>query len=276
MAMRPSEFIARLVTQRRPVVWGAVAAIAAACIFILVTRISLDSDVLNMLPGKFSTVEGLKIYNRDFEQTRELTFALQCQPADVDQLEEFGGQFADQLRKQPWTVRVLAGSPMETPEGLHDLQRLAVPLLFNLESQKFAETISVLQPERLRDRLHRLREQIEAGSPRPQFELDLDPLGVIAPALRPFAAGSAMQEEQPLTSPDRTMRLFLVVTNQQNAGAFESQRLMRQVNAFRAHAKEGWNGGPLEVLVTGRSAYVAEVSLSMRYDIVATLIGSVL
>ncbi len=276
MAMRPSEFIARLVTQRRPVVWGAVAAIAAACIFILVTRISLDSDVLNMLPGKFATVEGLKTYNRDFEQTRELTFALQCQPADVDLLEEFAGKFAERLREQPWSVRVLAGSPMETPEGMADLQRLAVPLLLNLEPPAFDKAISMLQPEHMRDRLHRLREQMEAGSPRPQFELDFDPLGVLAPALRPFAESSAIQEEQPLTSPDRTMRLFLVVTNQQSTGAFESQRLMREVNAFRSHAAEGWTGGPLEVLVTGRSAYVAEVSLSMRYDIVATLIGSIL
>src|SRR5436309_16097051 len=51
---------------------------------------------------------------------------------------------------------------------------------------------------------------------------------------------------------------------------------MRQVNAFRAHATDGWNGGSLDVLVTGRSAYVSEISLSMRCDIVATLGSSVL
>src|SRR5207237_4527486 len=67
-----------------------------------------------------------------------------------------------------------------------------------------------------------------------------------------------------------------VVTNQWSLSAFECQRLMRQVNAFRARAGDGWDGGPLEVLVTGRSAYVAEISLSMRYDIVATLGSSVL
>jgi predicted RND superfamily exporter protein len=50
---------------------------------------------------------------------------------------------------------------------------------------------------------------------------------------------------------------------------------MRQVNAFRVHAQEGWDGGPLDVLVTGRSAYVAEISLSMRHDITVTVIGSV-
>src|SRR5207245_8996974 len=45
---------------------------------------------------------------------------------------------------------------------------------------------------------------------------------------------------------------------------------------LRVRAGDGWEGGPLEVLFTGRSAYVAEISLSMRYDIVATLGSSVL
>ncbi|HJT80427.1 MAG TPA: MMPL family transporter, partial [Chthoniobacterales bacterium] len=178
---------------------------------------------------------------------------------------------------QPWSMRVLSGSPMETPDGIRDLQNLAVPLLLNLEPADFERTISILQPERMRERLHRLRGQMEAGSPRPQFELELDPLGVIAPALRPFAEASAIQQEQPLTSPDRTMRLFLVVTNQKSINAFECQRLMREVNTFRADAAAGWTGtAPLEVLVTGRSAFVAEVSLSMRYDIIATVLGSIL
>ena len=50
---------------------------------------------------------------------------------------------------------------------------------------------------------------------------------------------------------------------------------MVQVNAFRAKAHEGWDGGPLEILVTGRSAYVAEISLSMRHDIIITVLGSI-
>lgn len=275
--MRPSKIIARLVTEQRRWMWLGVALLVLGCVTILVTRISLDSDVLNMLPGKFSTVEGLKQYNADFAQNRELTFALRCQPADVDLLEAFASEFAEKLREQPWSVRVLSGSPMETPEGIRDLQNLAVPLLLNLEPADFEKTISILQPDRMRERLQRLREQMEAGSPRPQFELELDPLGVIAPALRPFAEATSIQHEQPLTSPDRTMRLFLVVTNQTSINAFECQRLMREVNAFRTHATDGWNGSaPLELLVTGRSAFVAEVSLSMRYDIVVTVLGSIL
>ena len=274
--MRMSDLIARVMTQRRALVWVGVAALAASCLAILVMQIELDSDVINMLPKGFQSVEGLKIYDRDFEQTRELTFALRCQPEDVDKLEEFAPAFAENLRKQPWCERVLAGSPMETPDGIRDLQSIAVPLLLNLEPAAFEQTMSILQPEKIRERLHRLHQEIEAGSPRPEFELGLDPLGIIGPALKPFAEANPIEQEQPLTSPDRTMRVFLAVTNQSSLSAFECQRLMRQVNAFRVRAQEGWDGGPLDVLVTGRSAYVAEISLSMRYDIVATLGSSVL
>src|SRR5213595_1268766 len=274
--MRISDFIARTITQRRALVWCGVAVLTIVCIAILLTSLRLDSEIFNVLPGKFPSVQGLKIYDHDFEQTRELTFALVSDPQDVDKLEEFAPVFAERLRGQTWCARVLAGSPMTTADGIRDLQSIAVPLLLNLEPSAFDEAMSILQPQKIRERLHRLREQIEAGSPRPQFELAFDPLGLIAPALKPFAESNAMEEEQPLASPDRTMRVFLVVTNQPSLSAFECQRLMRTVNAFRAQAGDGWDGGPLEVLVTGRSAYVAEISLSMRYDIVATLGSSVL
>jgi predicted RND superfamily exporter protein len=277
--MRTSDFIARTITQRRTLVWFGVALLTVACVTILFTSLQLDSEIFNVLPGKFSSVQGLKIYDRDFEQTRELTFALKCDPKDVDKLEEFAPEFAERLRQQPWCTRVLAGSPMSTPDGIRDLQSIAVPLLLNLQPNAFRETLSVLQPARIRDRLHHLREQIEAGSPRPEFELSFDPLGLIAPALKPFAESTIIEQEQPLTSADRTMRVFLVVTNQQSISTFECQRLMRDVNKFRAIAAEGWNPeshSGLQVLVTGRSAFASEISLSMRYDVVATLLGSVL
>src|SRR6266508_3459091 len=274
--MRTSDLIARTITQQRALVWCGVAVLTAACITILVTSLQLDSEIFNVLPGKFASVRGLKIYDRDFEQTRELTFALLCDPNDVDKLEEFAPVFAERLRQQPRCARVLAGSPMGTPEGIRDLQSIAVPLLLNLEARMFDETMLFLQPEKIRDRLHRLRQQIEAGSPRPQFELSVDRLGLIGRALKPFAESTIIEQEQPLTSPDRTMRIFLVVTNQTSVSAFECQRLMRRVNEFRVTAGEGWSGVPLQIFITGRPAFVSEISLSMRYDVVATLLGSIL
>src|SRR5437762_12318399 len=273
--MRISDFIARPITQGRALVWAGVALVTIACIAILVTSLRLDSEVFTVLPARYSSVQGLKIYDRDFEQTRELTFALVCNPNDVDKLEEFAPIFGERLRQQPWCARVLAGSPMATAEGIRDLQSMAVSLLLNLEPATFDQAISILQPDKIRDRLHRLRQQIEACSPRSEFELSFVPFGLIAPALKPFAESTIIEQEQPLTSPDRTMRIFLVVTNEWSTSAFECQRLMRRVNEFRATAAEGWEGAELQVLVTGRPAFVSEISLSMRYDVVATLLGSV-
>ena len=276
--MRISDFIAQTITQRRALVWSGVAVLTIGCIAILAISLRLDSEVFNVLPGRFPSVQGLKIYDRDFEQTRQLTFALLCNPKDVDKLEEFAPVFAERLRQQPWCSRLLAGSPMSTADGIRDLQSIAVPLLLNLEPRAFDDTMSILQPDKIRDRLHRLRQEIEAGSPRPEFELSFDPLGLIAPALKPFAESTIIEQEQPLTSPDRTMRIFLVVTNQATVSAFECQRLMRRVNEFRASAAEGWDPkshSGLQILVTGRPAFVSEISLSMRYDVVATLFGSI-
>jgi hypothetical protein len=165
--MRFSDTVARLITRRRALVWTSVSVLAAACIAILVTRLRLDTEVLDLLPRGFDSVEGLKTYNTEFAQTRELTFALLCQPDDVDRLEEFAPKFAERLRSQPWCVRVLAGSPLETPEGIRDLQRIALPLLLNLEPAEFDRAISILQPEKIRERLTQLRREIEGGSPKP-------------------------------------------------------------------------------------------------------------
>src|SRR5438045_9340741 len=116
---------------------------------------------------------------------------------------------------------------------------------------------------------------MERGWPRPDIESTLDPLGLITPSLKPFAGNAAMETDQPLTSPDSTMRIFPTVTNQPSISAFDCQKLMKQVNGFRASALEGWDGGKLERLITGRSAYVAEIPLSMRHDIVATVFSSI-
>src|SRR2546421_10403579 len=155
--------IAELVTRRRGLIWAAVTAISVISIAILMARMKLDTEVLNLLPGGFESVEGLKVYNRDFAQVRDLTFALVCQPNDVDKLEEFAPQFAQRLREQSWCRRVLAGVPIETPEGVRDLQSIAAPLLLNLEPAAFNETLALLQPAKIQERLHRLHEEIEAA-----------------------------------------------------------------------------------------------------------------
>ena len=225
--MRFSEKVAFLVTERRGLMWSVVVLIAIASVGILVAFLRLDTEVLNLLPRGFDSVEGLKIYNSEFAQTRELTFALLCQSEDVDKLEEFAPKFAEKLRAQPWCVRVLAGSPMETPDGVRDLQRIALPLLLNLEPEDFDRAISLLQPQKIQERLAAIAPGNRKRLAAAEIEFTLDPLGLITPSLKPFAGNAAMETDQPLTSPDSTMRVFPTVTNQPSISAFDCQKLMK-------------------------------------------------
>jgi len=118
-----------------------------------------------------------------------------------------------------------------------------------------------LEPAKIRERLGRLHQQIEAGSPRPQFELEFDPLGLIRGRAQAFRGKQRDRGRSATGFRRRTMRVLLVVTNQQIDRAFECQELMREVNAFRAEAAEGLGRRSASDLVTGRSAYVAEISL---------------
>src|SRR5437899_12950339 len=111
--MRFSEKVAFLVTERSGLMWSVVVLIAITSVAILVAFLRLDTEVLNLLPRGFDSVEGLKVYNSEFAQTRELTFALLCQPEVVDKLEEFEPEFVEQLGAQPWVLRVLAAEPLE-------------------------------------------------------------------------------------------------------------------------------------------------------------------
>src|SRR5438105_15631613 len=133
--MRFSEKVASLVTERRGLMWSAVVLIAISSVGILLAFLRLDTEVLDLLPRGFESVEGLKIYNSEFAQTRELTFALLCQPEDVDKLEEFVPKFVEKLRAQPWCVRVLAVSPMEKPDGVSYIPPIAHTRLLILEME---------------------------------------------------------------------------------------------------------------------------------------------
>ncbi|MEI6350477.1 MAG: MMPL family transporter [Verrucomicrobiota bacterium] len=262
-------------TVRRPR-WTvfAVVAFAVACAFLIKERIAVDTDILNLLPQRFDSVRSLKVYDREFTQARELTFALWDESGSLD-LDAFTEQFGDALRKEPWAKRVLDRSPMDSTEGTREIQTLAVPLLLNLEPTAFSEAIGLLQPQALTQRLAKKRAEIEAGSPKAEMELNFDPLGLVVPALKPLSGSFSLDGSRPLVSTDGTLRVVVVATNQRGLDALTCQEIMRQVEGFKTRFAATWSGPAPQVLVTGRTAYVGEMSLGMKHDIVWTVIGSV-
>lgn len=267
--------LANFAVRRWRLAVAAVFVFVAVCLGIIVTHIKVDSDILNLLPQRFDSVRALKVYDREFTQARELTFALWDEKHATD-LDGFTDFFGKALQKEPWVKRVMDRSPMESPDGVREVQSLAVPLLMNLEPKAFADAIKCLQPDQIAQRFAKKKAEMEAGSPKAEMELSFDPLGLVVPALKPLAGSFSMDSSRPLASPDGTLRVVVVETNQKGLDAYSCQALMRQVKDFNKRVAAEWKNPAPQILVTGRTAYVSEMSLGMRHDIISTVIGSVI
>ncbi len=271
--------VAHFVTHRRRLIGVGVALLVVASLLLIVLRGELASDILDLLPQHFDSVQTFKIYDREFSQGRELTFVIEDETGAAD-LDAFASFFGEMLGHEPGIVRVMDHALTDSEDGVHEVQSIAAPLLLNLEPAEFSTAITALAPAAIEARLKRLRESLEAGSPKAEMELELDPLGLVTPALKPLSGSFSLEKAQPLASPDGTLRLVLAITDQTDLGAHACQATMRRIHEFTARALAAWSAAghdepPPRVLVTGRTAYVAELSLKMRSDIVWTLLSSI-
>jgi predicted RND superfamily exporter protein len=261
-----SRALARLIVHRPARLAGGVIALVLACAWIIQSRQNFDTEVLNLLPKQFDSLKGLKVLNSEFNQARELTFALRGEPEAVS---DFSEHFITNLLREKWVLRALTAPPLESADEIDRLGSLLPTLLLNLEAPAFAEAIKLLEPEAMEQRLHRLRMEIEAGSAKAEMQLSTDPLGLLGAALKPIAGKHGLDQFS-LTSPAGTMRLIPVVTNQPSLSQADCKALMNDVETFIRSVRESYDAPAPEVLVTGRSAYVAQISSGMRHDVTVT------
>jgi len=265
--MNIARFIAFAVVHRPKSLMAIAGVVVLTCVWIVRSQQRFDSEVLSLLPAHLESVQALKELNNNFSQARELTFALEGDSAVVADFEE---HFLERLRTEPWVVRVFTGSPVESPEGIEVLQQLIPRLLLNLDVESFVTVLPSLSGHAIARRLHRLREEIEAGSPRAGWELGSDPLGLLAAAMKPMASIYGAESGELFAAANGTLKLFPVVTNQASLSQPDCKALMQQVEIFKQNVLQSWKGPAPQILVTGRSAYVAEISSSMRRDLQLT------
>jgi predicted RND superfamily exporter protein len=266
---RISSVLARWIVRKPQAIGLAGLLLAAASAWIISSRNAFDSDILNLLPANDPAVEGLKIFNSEFTQARELAFLLDWKepPADGESYRE---AFLTRLRSQPWMHRVLDASPLETTSGRKTIHEILVPLLLNLPPGQFAAALEDLSPEAIHARIGRLAAQTAVGSPKARFELENDPLGLAARVARPLWETVAISETFNLTSADGTAMIVPVITNQTDLSAEACRVTMREVRRFITEVRDELGPGGPEIGVTGRSAYVEEIAQSMHGDIATT------
>ncbi len=265
-----TEFLARTVAHRTKTLIAVAAVIVGLALLIILNRHNLDSEVLDLLPAQFESVAGLKEYNNEFSQARQLVFVFLADEGHADDLGLFRDHFISELQKQPWIVRTFDQIPVETDEGLNQLQGVGPLLLLNLPPEDFREAMTLLQPSAIEERLTSIRAKLnDAMSFRSQMEVTLDPLGLLTRAMKPFASSSSLTSSGSsfsLGSSDGLMQLAFATTNQPGLGTKECQDVMDQLNAFRDKVLREWDGYKPRVMVTGRTPFVAQISRSMDRD----------
>jgi uncharacterized protein len=274
-ASKITELLARIIAHRTKTLIVVALAIAALSIFIVVKRQNFDSEVLDLLPSKFQSVVGLKEFNGQFAQARQLVFGFLGEQGHGDDVDTFKTHFIEELGKQPWVLRTFDRIPLETQEGLNEIQGIVPALLLNLPRDDFKDAMAQLEPGTINDRLTHLRETISSDSIRSQLEATLDPLGLFARAMKPFGSSSSMDQGSALTSQDGLFEIALIITNQPGLDARSCQAVMVKVNQFTDRMLNEWTGYKPKVYVTGRTAFVAQISHSMEGDISLSAILSI-
>src|ERR1700738_1572402 len=85
-----TKFLARIIAHRTKMLILAALAITALSIFIIIKRKNFDSDV------------GLKEFNSEFAQARQLVFGFLAENGHADDVEAFKTHFIEELGNQPW------------------------------------------------------------------------------------------------------------------------------------------------------------------------------
>src|SRR6478672_4088582 len=274
-AAKITEFLARIIARRTKTLIVLALAIAALSIFIVIKRQNFDSEVLDLLPSKFESVVGLKEFNGEFAQARQLVFGFLGEQGHGDDVDTFKTHFIEELGKQPWVLRTFDRIPLETPEGLNEIQGIVPSLLLNLPRDEFQDAMAQLEPGTIDERLTHIRDTITGDSIRTQLEATLDPLGLFARAMKPFGSSSSMDQGSALASQDGLFQIALIITNQPGLDARSCQAVMATVNQFTDRLVSEWNGYKPKVYVTGRTAFVAQISHSMEGDISLSAILSI-
>ena len=253
---------------RPRVLWCALLALLVAASALIFARSHLNSEVLDMLPGHFESVQIYKLADREFSSARELIIGLLA-PSDEVDMDGFTEHFAAALRKEPWVVRVMDRSPLEAPGGLAELRAVALPLMLNQSDADFAQLLATLQPEAITARLGKLRAKLESGVGLSQAELEYDPLGIVFLALKSLRSANLSAASDPL------YRTVFVHCDQADLNEPACNAVMRKFEDFKVRVLADWKSGPApEILCTGRTPYVAEMASKLKGDITSTLASS--
>jgi predicted exporter/lauroyl/myristoyl acyltransferase len=236
-------------------------------------RLHFDADVLNLLPARISAVQGLKIYQQHFANSRELLLTLRA--ADAEAATAAAQSIAAHLRQETNLVAEAAWQPpwLEHPEQMAELMGY---LWLNQPPEVFGQLAARLAATNLSAILSATRERLATTlSPADFAQLSYDPFGLtqLPPAITGAAPGFGQGPDM-FASADGAFRIIFVKARGELSGYRECTEWFNAVHKIAESSLP--QAGQATLGCTGRPAFVAEISGSMKHDITLSAGGTAL
>lgn len=236
-------------------------------------QLRLDVEVLNLLPESVSAVRGLKLYDSKFSNGRELIISVEAK--DSEQCEHAARTLAERLRTAGDLFgRVMWQSPwLENPAQASEF---IAYLWLNKSPPEFQKLVDRLHPTNASRVLTATRERLATSfSPAELARLSYDPFQLIE--VTADSSGAELTGDQNLfVSPEGTFRLIFAeapadLKNYRDCAEW-LDRVKARVSDWRS-AEE--NLADVQVRLTGRPAFMAEIGGRMERDIRRSVLGTV-
>ena len=234
-------------------------------------RLRFDIEVLDLLPPSLPVVNGLKLYQQNFSNARELIITIAGPEAEAT--ETAARTLAERLREPTNLVSSVTWQPgwLERPAQAAELIGY---LWFNQPPRVFAELTDRLTGTNILATLADTREQLATSfSPLELARLSYDPYNLLR--VPEGAAGgpvSSFGDGQNLfASRDGRFRI-LFVQAKPNIGNYRAcRRWFDSVKTIITHWRQSGNDAGVRLGCTGAPAFVAEISSGMEFDMTSSI-----
>jgi len=234
-------------------------------------RLHFDVEILDLLPANVPAVQGLKIYQQHFANARELIITVRA--TDRETAEQAAKSIVKNLQGE---TNLVADATWQPPWLEHPGQtaELIAYLWLNQPPEQLANLTAQLSETNLGSVLAATRDQLATTlSPDEIARLSYDPFGLtrlpenIAGTVSGFGQGQEL-----FTSADGTFRIIFVKARGELNGYRECTDWFNAVKQSVSAALPLSN--EIKIGYTGRPAFVAEISGSMKHDITLSVGGT--
>ena len=238
-------------------------------------RLRFNVEVLDLLPADVPAVQGLKIYQENFANARELIITVQAPTAEA--ADAAARRIAQTLSQRTDLIASVTWQPPWLEHPAQAAEFIAY-LWLNQPPEIFGQLTNRLAAPNLSNALDTAREQLTTSmSPTEIAQLSYDPLGLthLPPGSAPAPIFNDGQEL--FASNDGTFRLVFVEASEDLSSYRRCLAWLKEVKGL-VESRLSRHGLTDEVVLhyTGRPAFVAEIAGGMEHDITRSVGGTVI